>query len=155
KTQRILKSHQVEGWANFPLSKWLTDQFGLPVALGNDADVAGLAEALFGAGKGLSPIFYITVGSGIGGGLIIDQRIYRGCGRGAAEIGHLRVTGRDPVHGGIDEVILEERSSGWAMAGFARRAVWHDSLLWKLCGGNRARITTELVAQAAQGRDPF
>ena len=62
---------------------------GWPAVLGNDADVAGLAEALFGAGKGLSPIFYITIGSGIGGGLIIDGEIYRGCGRGAAEIGHV------------------------------------------------------------------
>ncbi|HEV3384129.1 MAG TPA: ROK family protein, partial [Gemmata sp.] len=64
----------------------------------NDADVAGLAEALFGAGKGLSPIFYITVGTGVGGGLIIDGQIYRGVGRGAAEIGHLRI--RHP--GGIE-----------------------------------------------------
>ena len=61
---------------------------GLPAALGNDADVAGLAEALHGAGKGLSPIFYITIGSGIGGGFIIDGEIYRGVGKGAAEIGH-------------------------------------------------------------------
>ena len=78
--------------------------------LGNDADVAGLAEALFGAGKGLSPIFYITIGSGIGGGLIINGEIYRGCGRGAAEIGHLR------VDWDVDRpVILEHKSSGWAI----------------------------------------
>jgi glucokinase len=155
KTQRILKSHQVQGWADFPLSKWLTDQFGLSVALGNDADVAGLAEALFGAGKGLSPIFYITVGSGIGGGLIIDQKIYRGCGLGAAEIGHLRVMGRDPDRGGIDEAILEDRSSGWAIASFARASVWPGTELWKLCGGKREMITTELVAQAAEKGDPI
>ena len=66
----------------------MSDLVGVPAVLCNDADVAGLAEALFGAGKGLSPIFYITVGTGIGGGLIIDGEIYRGVGRGAAEIGH-------------------------------------------------------------------
>src|SRR5204862_2189107 len=90
-TRTVLKSHQIAGWDGFPLAKWLEELLGLPAVLGNDADVAGLAEALFGAGKGVSPVFYITVGSGIGGGLILDGEIYRGCGLGAAEIGHLRV----------------------------------------------------------------
>jgi glucokinase len=89
-TQTVIKSHQIKGWDDFPLAKWLSDLIGVPAVLCNDADVAGLAEALFGAGKGLSPIFYITVGTGVGGGLIVDGQIYRGVGRGAAEIGHLR-----------------------------------------------------------------
>src|SRR6266849_1430534 len=88
-TRTVIKSHQIEGWDNFPLADWVSDLLGIPAALGNDADVAGLAEALFGAGKGLSTIFYVTIGSGIGGGLIINGEIYRGCGRGAADIGHL------------------------------------------------------------------
>jgi glucokinase len=108
--QTVLKSHQIKGWDGFPLGKWLTDLLGWPVALGNDADVAGLAEALFGAGKGLSPIFYITIGSGIGGGLIIDGQIYRGFGNGAAEIGHLNVgTFATPI-------TLESWASGWGIA---------------------------------------
>src|SRR5262245_27230799 len=90
-TATVIKSHQIEGWDDFPLARWIADLVGLPAVLGNDADVAGLAEALFGAGKGLSPVFYITIGSGIGGGLIVNGEIYRGVGRGAAEIGHLRV----------------------------------------------------------------
>src|SRR5947208_16813728 len=90
-TRAVIKSHQIAGWDNFPLADWITDLLGWPAVLGNDADVAGLAEALFGAGKGLSPIFYITIGSGIGGGLIINGEIYRGGGRGAAEIGHLQI----------------------------------------------------------------
>ncbi len=90
-TQSVIVSHQVEGWDGFPLASWLTEQFGVPAIICNDADVAGLAEATYGAGKGLSPIFYITVGTGVGGGLIIDGEIYRGVGRGAAEIGHLRI----------------------------------------------------------------
>src|ERR1700730_10842563 len=94
-TQTIIKSHQIEGWDNFPLADWISGVVGMPAVLGNDADVAGLAEALFGAGKGLSPIFYITVGSGIGGGFIINGEIYRGVGRGAAEIGHIRITHPD------------------------------------------------------------
>jgi glucokinase len=91
RTQTVIKSHQIAGWDNFPLAKWIGELVGVPAVLCNDADVAGLAEALFGAGKGLSPIFYITVGTGVGGGLIIDGQIYRGVGRGAAEIGHLRI----------------------------------------------------------------
>src|SRR5437016_2674964 len=90
-THTVIKSHQIEGWDNFPLAHWVSEIVGLPAVLGNDADVAGLAEALFGAGQGLSPIFYVTIGSGIGGGLIINGEIYRGSGRGAAEIGHLRI----------------------------------------------------------------
>src|SRR5579871_1891901 len=78
-TQTIIKSHQIAGWDDFPLADWIYDFVGLPAALGNDADVAGLAEALHGAGKGLTPIFYITIGSGIGGGFIINGEIYRGC----------------------------------------------------------------------------
>src|SRR5436305_4380161 len=76
------------------LADWVSDLVGLPAVLGNDADVAGLAEALFGAGKGLSPILYMTIGSGIGGGLIVDGQVLRGTGRGAAEIGHLKVRDR-------------------------------------------------------------
>ena len=89
-TQSTITSHQIAGWDNFPLAEFLHENFGAPAVICNDADVAGLAEAHFGAGKGLSPIFYITVGTGIGGGLIIDGKIYRGVGRGAAEIGHVR-----------------------------------------------------------------
>src|SRR5438132_917244 len=91
-THTVIKSHQIEGWDDFPVAKWIAEVTGFPAVLGNDSDVAGLAEALFGAGKGFSPVFYTNIGSGIGGALIIDGQIYRGSGRGAAEIGHLSVT---------------------------------------------------------------
>jgi glucokinase len=96
-THTVIKSHQIQGWDNSPLADWISEVVGLPAVLGNDCDVAGLAEALHGAGKGLSPIFYITIGSGIGGGFIINGEIYRGCGRGAAEIGHVRLSGVDAL----------------------------------------------------------
>ncbi|MFO0930477.1 MAG: ROK family protein [Gemmataceae bacterium] len=97
-TRTVLTSHQIDGWDNFPLADWIADVVGLPAVLGNDADVAGLAEATHGAGKGLSPLFYITIGSGIGGGFIIDGEIYRGAGRGAAEIGQLRIMWNERSH---------------------------------------------------------
>jgi glucokinase len=119
-TATVIKSHQIQGWDSFPLAAWIGDMLGWPAVLGNDADVAGLAEALFGAGKGLSPIFYITIGSGIGGGLIINGEIYRGCGRGAAEIGHLRVTPLTPPRLPERFLPLEKVASGWAIEKHAR-----------------------------------
>jgi len=89
-TQTVIKSHHIAGWDRFPLAQWLTDLLQLPTCICNDADVAGLAEAEFGAGRGFHSIFYITVGTGIGGGFIQNGTIYRGVGRGAAEIGHVR-----------------------------------------------------------------
>lgn len=89
-TGRVITSHQVEGWTDFPIVDWTREAFGLPVRLGNDCDVAALAEATYGAGLGYGTVFYITVGTGIGGGLVIDGKS-QGSGRLAiAEIGHLR-----------------------------------------------------------------
>ncbi len=118
RSNTVIKSHQIAGWDGFPLADWVSDVVGVPAVLCNDADVAGLAEALFGAGKGLSPIFYITVGTGVGGGLIIDGQIYRGVGRGAAEIGHTLVGDYLP-DGTRIQSSLEDVASG---RGIARRA---------------------------------
>ncbi len=129
-THSTITSHQIAGWDNFPLAGFLHENLGSPAVICNDADVAGLAEAHFGAGKGLSPIFYITVGTGIGGGLIIDGKIYRGVGRGAAEIGHVRPFG---------DTTLESYASGKGIAEqYARRGVGHCS-------------TMRIVEQAQQG----
>jgi glucokinase len=88
-TGRTIVSHQVEGWEDFPLADWARQTFGLPTVLANDSDSAGLAEARFGAGRGHGVVFYTNVGSGIGGALVVDGRLYRGGGV-ASEIGHLR-----------------------------------------------------------------
>ena len=159
-TRTVIKSHQIQGWDNFPLADWFGAMLGRPAVLGNDADVAGLAEALFGAGKGISPIFYITIGSGIGGGLIINGEIYRGCGRGAAEIGHLRI---QPVGKPFAPIILkgprvlEELASGWAIGKHAcavAKQNWsHDSELFRLVCGQKERITAQHVGQAAAQGD--
>ncbi len=112
-TRSVIKSHQIAGWDGFSLADWIGESLNLPAVLGNDADVAGLAEAMFGAGRGMSPVFYMTIGSGIGGGLIVKGEIQRGTGKGAAEIGHLRV--RDPrtSNGRLDT--LENIASGWGI----------------------------------------
>jgi glucokinase len=160
RTKTILKSHQIEGWEDFPLADWIGDLVGVPAVLGNDADCGGLGEALHGAGKGLSPIFYITIGSGIGGGLIIDGKIYRGTGKGAAEIGHLKllqpedskwVANHDQLS--LDMGTLENVASGWALErrirATARRLPTESQRLLELADGDPDTITLRHVAQAA------
>lgn len=152
---RVIKSHQIAGWDDFPLAQWISDMLVWPTVLGNDADVAGLAEALFGAGKGLSPVFYITIGSGIGGGLITDGCIFRGCGRGAAEIGHLKIVSTRPLPSGRTLGVLEEFASGWAIQQRARtRLKGHEkSLMLHLAASQAEHITAAHVAEAARHGD--
>jgi glucokinase len=153
-TRTVIKSHQIAGWDGFPLADWVADLVGLPAVLGNDADVAGLAEALFGAGKGLSPVFYITIGSGIGGGLIINGEIYRGCGRGAAEIGHLRVVVM------IARFVkrfatLEDIASGWGIQSRAYYEIsrftnkWVPPFKYAIDPSDRQDPTVQEIALAA------
>jgi glucokinase len=119
RTRRTIKSHQVAGWEDFPLADWVEQQFNVPAALANDSDVAGLAEACLGAGQGYSPVFYMNIGSGIGGALIVNGQIFRGSGLGAAEIGHLWIDhpmpGNDPDPAGTGWHHLEALASGWAI----------------------------------------
>lgn len=109
----ILQSHQIDGWAGFPLASWLKEATGAArVTVRNDADTAALGEAVAGAGRGIDPLAYITIGSGIGGGLILGGAIHLGAGRGAMEIGHLWVPDPDrPGH--VQE--LELVASGWSI----------------------------------------
>lgn len=111
----VLTSHQISGWDGFPLSEWVRTTLGVGrVAIANDADTAALGEARFGAGVGVSPVLYVTIGSGIGGGLVVDGSIYEGAGRGAVEIGHLR--SRRAVEGtGDDPPTVESIASGWGL----------------------------------------
>jgi glucokinase len=133
---RIGCSHHVEGWSDFPLADWLTEKTGLPAVVENDANAAAWAEAQEGENAGANPLFYITLGSGIGGGLVADGAIYHGAPPGEAEIGHLRLDGSGTT--------LESRCSGWAVDRRIReaRAAHPQSLLFKKIGtetGGEAR----------------
>jgi glucokinase len=117
RTRTVIKSHHIAGWDDFPLADWISDLVGKPAVLGNDSDVAGLAEARHGAGKGYSPLFYMNIGTGIGGAFILDGQIYRGVGRGAAEVGHLVVS-----YAVDASLTLEALASGPAIAREASKA---------------------------------
>jgi glucokinase len=117
-----LLSNQVDGWQNFPLVEWVRENLGWPAALQNDADSAALAESRYGAGKGFDPVMYVTVGSGIGGGLILGGRIFRGGGAGALEIGHLR-PGQLPRHIPLNGETVEAIASGFGITERAKSSI--------------------------------
>ena len=140
----VAVSHQIEGWSGFPLRDWLQELTELPVVIENDANTAALGEALRGAGRGFNPAFYMNMGSGVGGGLVIEGKIYHGDKPGEVEVGHLRL---DP-----DGTTVEDRCSGWAVDRTIRAAFGNhpDSLLASLCGdtpGGEAKHLTEALAQ--------
>jgi glucokinase len=115
RTGQICCSHQVEGWADFPLGDWLRKRVGRPVFIDNDANTASLGEALRGAGQGSNPVFYVTLGSGVGGGLAVNGQIFHGAKPGESEIGHVRLD--------RSGTIVEHRCSGWAVDKRVRAAV--------------------------------
>jgi glucokinase len=102
---RVVRSFHIAGWDGFPLRRWFEQRFQLRTVVENDTNVAALAEAIAGAGRGKRKVFYSNVGTGIGGGLVIDGALYNGR-LGAMEIGHVKmmVNGR--------WVMLESVASG-------------------------------------------
>ncbi len=151
---RVVKSHQIQGWQDFPLVEWCQQRLDQPAILGNDCDVAALAEARFGAGKGRRTVFFVTVGTGIGGGLVIDGRLL-GAGRPAiAEIGHLR-PGLDCCQ---SDATVESLAAGPAIEKAARLRVESDAEhaadsadLSGMCQNRIQDLTARDVAAAARG----
>ena len=148
----VQTSHQVSGWDRFPLSAWCETELGRPTRLGNDCDCAALAEARFGAGHPRRTVFYITVGTGIGGGLVIDGQVYGTDRPAAAEIGHLRISGHASS-------TVESLAAGPAIALAVRQSV-SDMMstqpdqpeirdLLQRCGGDLVSLTTKQIGSAA------
>jgi glucokinase len=164
-------SHQIEGWDDFPLAEWLRKTFDKPVVLGNDCDCAALAEARFGAGQGCDRVFFLTVGTGVGGGFVVDGQL-QGKGRPAiAEIGHLR----PGLHAADSEMTVESLASGWGISAevqqrfsgsvtrsleSARRSKEDDQIaadadeeflsdLLQRCDAAPENLTTKMIAQSA------
>jgi glucokinase len=145
KTGEICRSHQIEGWADFKLRDWLQTLSGLPVCVDNDANTATFGEALHGAGIGLNPVFYVTLGSGVGGGLVVDGQIYHGAKPGEAEIGHVWLD--------REGAIVESRCSGWAVDAKIRQLKTTDpaSLLARLIGDSTGGEARHLAPALQQG----
>lgn len=107
RTGKILTSYQVEGWGDFVIQEWLEKLTRIPVWIDNDANVAALGESLYGAGRNFRQVFYITLGSGVGAGLVVNGQIYHGAKNTEAEFGHILLdkSGRT----------VESSCSGWAV----------------------------------------
>jgi glucokinase len=145
KTGKICRSHQIEGWSEFDLGGWLQHLIGAPVVVDNDANVAAFGEATHGAGVGFNAVFYVTLGSGVGGGLVVDGRIYHGAKPGEAEIGHVRLDRQG--------TIVEARCSGWAVDARIRelRVREPEGLLARLTGQTAGGEAKYLAAAWQQG----
>ncbi len=89
--QRVALSTHVGGWRDFPLTAHLQQRLGLPVIMDNDANAGAIGEAVHGAGKGCDPLFYMTLSTGIGGGIWSGGTVWRGADSYAGEIGHLTI----------------------------------------------------------------
>jgi glucokinase len=145
KMGRICRSHQIEGWSEFDLGGWLQQLAGAPVAVDNDANVAALGEAMCGAGIGFNPVFYATLGSGVGGGLVVDGKIYHGAKPGESELGHVRLD--------RDGTTVEARCSGWAVDARIREVQVKEpgSLLARLVGQTAGGEARHLAPAWQQG----
>jgi glucokinase len=95
-SQTVTLSTHVDGWVHYPLVDNLKKLTGAPVLMDNDANVGALGESQYGAGRGADPMFYMTLSTGIGGGLVIDGKIYRGADSYASEIGHMNIEPQGP-----------------------------------------------------------
>ena len=157
RTGIVLNSPNLPCWRNFPLADELQRVFGLPVRVDNDANAAALAEAIWGAGIGYRNVFYATLGTGIGTGIVFERRIYHGRTGCAAEGGHLTIDYRGPQCACGKRGCIEALCSGPAIAQRARARLAEPaaatSKMIGLAGGNLEQVQAETVGEAFRRGD--
>jgi len=143
------------GWRNAPLKASLEKLIGVPVFVENDANLAAWGEFVYGAGKNAVDLVYITVSTGIGGGLVMGGKIYQGASYGAGEIGHVTVFPDGPECHCGNRGCLEAVASGTAVAREARRLIAHGAgrAVLSLAGGKPEAVTARTVGLAAAQGD--
>ena len=153
----ILNPPNLPCWRNFPLAAEVNRIFGLSARMDNDGNAAALAEAIWGAGVGYRNVFYATLGTGIGTGIVFDGRIYHGRTGSAAEGGHLTIDYRGPKCGCGKRGCIEALCSGPAIARRAKErlaeSVRGESTILTLAGGDASAVNAELVAEAFRQGD--
>ena len=152
----IFKAPNLPGWDNVPIVRLIEERLHIPTVLENDANAAGYGEWAAGAGKGTRDMIYLTISTGIGGGLIVGGQVYRGRDDGAGEVGHMTVEPDGPFCGCGRRGCWEALCSGTGIAGaMARRlAEGAKSSVLYLAGGDPGAVTSAHVAQAAREGDP-
>jgi glucokinase len=157
RTGVVVNPPNLKCWRNFPLGDELAKRYGVRVQVDNDGNAAALAESLWGAGRGYKTMFYATIGTGIGTGIIFDGKIYHGRTGSAAEGGHVSIDYRGPVCGCGKRGCIEILAAGPAIARRARAKISEElvreSVLRKLSGGNTESISSEMVGEASAAGD--
>lgn len=146
-------------WRDVDLKAELEERIHLPVVVENDANAAAWAEFTFGAGHDVDDFLMVAVGTGVGGGVVLDGELYRGAFGVGAEIGHMRVVPDGILCGCGNRGCLEQYASGTALVREVRSAARGGSLLAAdlvaRAGGDPDQITGPLVTEAARAGDPF
>jgi glucokinase len=146
-------------WRNFPLAEKIAARYKIPVKLDNDAKAAAFAETRWGAARGYRYVFYATVGTGIGTGIVFDGRIYHGNNGYAGEGGHMSIDYRGPVCHCGKLGCIEILAAGPAIGLRARTKIAADpargSRMLELASGNVAAVTSETVGKAYAAGDPM
>ncbi len=152
----VLYSNNIR-WDHVPLAAELQKYLPLPVYVNNDANCAALGETVKGAAKGCKNAVFLTLGTGVGGGVVINGAIFEGGHPGGVELGHIRIAaeGRRCTCGRMD--CLEAYASATALIQDAKKmAKEHkDSMLWELCGQDLERMDAKMPFDAAQAGDPY
>ena len=144
------RSPNLPGWTGLPLRNILKKATGLPVSLANDANAAALGESFFGAGKKSKNFIYITVSTGIGGGIVINGQLYEGSSFVAGEIGHMSIVPEGRKCNCGQKGCLEAYASGTAIGNFVReRMAQSNARVWKSLTGNK-RFHAQQVGMAAR-----
>ena len=156
----VLDAPNLPCWKNFPLLAEVSKRYHLPSKLDNDANAAGLAEALWGAGKGFRYVLYITLGTGIGTAIVLDRKIYYGRTGAAAEGGHMTIDYRGEAICGCGKPgCIESLAAGPALARRAHSLIAENpnsaASFLKFANGDDQAITAEVVIRAAQAGDPL
>jgi len=157
RTGVVLNPPNVPCWRNFPLAQSVQERHSVPIKVDNDANAAALAETRWGAAQGYKHVFYTTIGTGIGTGIVFDGRIYHGHTGSAGEGGHVSIDYRGPVCRCGKPGCIEILASGTAIAQRARDLVsaGEKSTMFELAGEKANAITGEIVAKASFAGDPL
>jgi len=155
KTGVILNPPNVPCWRNFPLAEEVRKKYSVPVKVDNDANAAALAEARWGAAKGYQNVFYATIGTGIGTGIVFDGKIYHGRTGSAGEGGHVSIDYRGPICRCGKPGCIEILASGTAIVRRARERLSSGtkSSLLEIAGYRAEAITGEMVGTAFAAGD--
>jgi glucokinase len=158
-TGTILSAPNIPGWENIALKRIMEERLGRAVFLGNDANLAALGEWKFGAGRGCNDVLYLTISTGIGGGVISGGKMLLGARGLAAEVGHILVVPDGPMCGCGQRGHLEAIASGTAIGRTAQARLkagdGENSKIWDMVGGEIDKVTGAVIGEAAQAGDEF